>query len=83
MSQLPITLNLLHIESLWINRKSGTVDKVWRVEGFEPFITGGIASHHIVAGILGILACLIHLTVRPPQQLSKATLPKGSKIPSI
>merc|ERR1712186_147023 len=30
---------------------------------------GGIASHHIAAGILGLLAGIFHLTVRPPQRL--------------
>jgi photosystem II CP47 chlorophyll apoprotein len=28
----------------------------WGVEGFDPFVPGGIASHHIAAGTLGILA---------------------------
>ena len=32
---------------------------------------GGIASHHIVAGTLGILADLFHLSVCPPQRLYK------------
>lgn len=40
-------------------------------EGFDPFVPGGIASHHIAAGILGILAGLFHLSVRPPQRLYK------------
>jgi photosystem II CP47 chlorophyll apoprotein len=34
--------------------------------------TGGVASHHIAAGILGILAGLFHLCVRPPQRLYNA-----------
>ncbi|CAN1864684.1 Photosystem II CP47 reaction center protein, partial [Linum perenne] len=38
----------------------------WGVEGFDPFVPGGIASHHIAAGTLGILAGLFHLSVRPP-----------------
>ncbi|WP_425249447.1 hypothetical protein [Enterobacter hormaechei] len=37
----------------------------------DPFVPGGIASHHIAAGILGILAGLFHLSVRPPQRLYK------------
>ncbi|KAH0764734.1 hypothetical protein KY285_000605 [Solanum tuberosum] len=44
---------------------------VWGVEGFDPFVPGGIASHHIAAGTLGILAGLFHLSVRPPQRLYK------------
>ena len=37
----------------------------------DPFVPGGIASHHIAAGTLGILAGLFHLSVRPPQRLYK------------
>ena len=33
------------------------------------FVPREIASHHIVAGTLGILAGLFHLSVRPPQHL--------------
>ncbi|MFN5864214.1 MAG: photosystem II chlorophyll-binding protein CP47, partial [Pseudanabaena sp.] len=33
---------------------------------------GGIAAHHIAAGIVGIIAGLFHLTVRPPERLYKA-----------
>ncbi|KAI3932346.1 hypothetical protein MKW92_040780 [Papaver armeniacum] len=40
-------------------------------EGFDPFVPGGIASHHIAAGTLGMLAGLFHLSVRPPQRLYK------------
>ncbi|KAH0764735.1 hypothetical protein KY285_000606 [Solanum tuberosum] len=50
----------------------GTVtNPVWGVEGFDPFVPGGIASHHIAAGTLGTLAGLFHLSVRPPQRLYK------------
>merc|ERR1712100_166817 len=45
------------------------VAPAWGAEGFNPFNPGGIASHHIAAGILGILAGIFHLTVRPPQRL--------------
>jgi photosystem II CP47 chlorophyll apoprotein len=41
------------------------------VEGFDPFIPGGITSHHITARTLGILAGLFHLSVRLPQCLYK------------
>jgi photosystem II CP47 chlorophyll apoprotein len=40
-------------------------------DGFDPQ-PGGVASHHIAAGILGILAGLFHLCVRPPQRLYNA-----------
>nr|GEU74015.1 photosystem II CP47, chloroplastic [Tanacetum cinerariifolium] len=48
-----------------------SVNPSWGVEGFDPFVSGGIASHHIAAGTLGILAGLFHLSVRPPQRLYK------------
>merc|ERR1711870_42296 len=48
------------------------VAPAWGAEGFNPFNPGGIASHHIAAGILGILAGVFHLTVRPPQRLYRA-----------
>ncbi len=39
--------------------------------GFRSLCSGGIASHHIAADILGILAGLFHPSVCPPQQLYK------------
>ena len=39
---------------------------------FNPFNPGGIAAHHIAAGIFGIFAGIFHLTVRPPQRLYRA-----------
>ncbi|XVE57006.1 hypothetical protein DITRI_Ditri04bG0057100 [Diplodiscus trichospermus] len=41
------------------------------MEGFDPFVPGGIVSHHITAGTLGILVGLLHLSVHPPQRLYK------------
>ena len=41
----------------------------WDATGFDPYNPGGIAAHHIAAGILGVLAGLFHLCVRPPQRL--------------
>jgi photosystem II CP47 chlorophyll apoprotein len=52
-----------------LTRKIQPVDLAWGAEGFDPFVPGGIASHHIAAGILGILVGLFHLSVRPPQCL--------------
>lgn len=48
------------------------VAPAWGPEGFNPFNPGGVVSHHIAAGIIGILAGLFHLSVRPPQRLYKA-----------
>jgi photosystem II CP47 chlorophyll apoprotein len=44
----------------------------WGPGGFNPYNAGGIVAHHIAAGIVGIVAGLFHLTVRPPQRLYKA-----------
>ena len=35
-----------------------SVNPEWGLEGFDPFVPGGVASHHIAAGTLGILAGL-------------------------
>lgn len=48
------------------------VKPTWGPEGFDPYNPRGITSHHIAAGILGILAGLFHLCVRPPQRLYNA-----------
>ena len=47
------------------------VSPVWDARGFDPFNPGGVPAHHIAAGILGIIAGLFHLTVRPPLRLYK------------
>ena len=52
-----------------MTRHVAGVAPVWGVEGFDPANPGGIASHHIAAGLLGILAGLFHLNVRPPIRL--------------
>lgn len=73
----------LHVTGLfgpgiWISDPYGITGSVqpiipaWGAEGFDPFNPGGIASHHIAAGILGILGGLFHLCVRPPQRLYNA-----------
>merc|ERR1711972_1094047 len=47
---------------IWVSDAYGVTGRVqavapaWGAEGFNPFNPGGIASHHIAAGILGILA---------------------------
>lgn len=57
------------IQSLWINRKGTSHKSYMRFEGFDPFVSSRIASHHIEAGILGILAVLFHFSLHPPQHL--------------
>lgn len=60
---------------IWVSDPYGLTGSVvpvapaWGPEGFDPYNPGGIASHHVAAGILGILAGLFHLCVRPPQRL--------------
>jgi len=44
----------------------------WGADGFNPFNPGGIVSHHIAAGILGLLAGVFHFSVRPGVRLFRA-----------
>ena len=67
----------LYGPGIWVSDPYGLTGRVqavnpaWGVSGFDPFVPGGIASHHIAAGTLGILAGLFHLSLRPPQRLYK------------
>ncbi|KAL4179639.1 hypothetical protein AMTRI_Chr13g121070 [Amborella trichopoda] len=62
---------------IWVSDPYGLTEKMQFVnlapgdEGFDPFLPAGIASHHIAARTLGILAGLFYLSVRPPQRLYK------------
>ncbi|KAJ4736715.1 Photosystem II CP47 reaction center protein [Rhynchospora pubera] len=40
------------VRSLWTNWKSASCNPAWGVDGFDPFIPGGIASHHIAAAFV-------------------------------
>jgi len=63
---------------MWISDPYGLTGHVqpvapaWGPEGFDPFNPGGIVAHHIAAGVVGVIAGLFHLTVRPPERLYKA-----------
>lgn len=63
---------------IWVSDPYGLTGSVqpvapeWGPAGFDPFNPGGIAAHHIAAGIVGVIAGLFHLTVRPPERLYKA-----------
>jgi photosystem II CP47 chlorophyll apoprotein len=63
---------------MWVSDPYGVTGSVqpvapsWGPEGFNPFNPGGIVAHHIAAGIVGIIAGLFHLAVRPPERLFKA-----------
>jgi photosystem II CP47 chlorophyll apoprotein len=63
---------------MWVSDPYGLTGHVapvapdWGPNGFNPFNPGGIVAHHIAAGIIGIIAGIFHLVVRPPQRLYKA-----------
>ena len=63
---------------MWVSDAYGLTGHVqpvapeWGPAGFNPFNPGGVVAHHIAAGIVGIIAGLFHLSVRPPERLYKA-----------
>jgi photosystem II CP47 chlorophyll apoprotein len=63
---------------MWVSDPYGLTGHVqpvapeWGPSGFNPFNPGGVVAHHIAAGVVGIIAGLFHLTVRPPERLYKA-----------
>jgi photosystem II CP47 chlorophyll apoprotein len=63
---------------IWVSDPYGLTGSIqpvapeWGPAGFDPFNPGGIAAHHIAAGVVGIIAGLFHLTVRPPERLYRA-----------
>lgn len=62
---------------MWVSDPYGLTGHVqpvapeWGPNGFNPFNPGGIVAHHIAAGVVGVIAGLFHLIVRPPQRLYK------------
>jgi photosystem II CP47 chlorophyll apoprotein len=63
---------------MWVSDPYGLTGHIqpvapaWGPEGFDPFNPGGIVAHHIAAGVVGVIAGLFHLTVRPPERLYRA-----------
>jgi len=63
---------------MWVSDAYGITGSIqpvapeWGPAGFNPYNPGGIVAHHIAAGVVGIIAGLFHLTVRPPERLYKA-----------
>jgi photosystem II CP47 chlorophyll apoprotein len=63
---------------MWVSDPYGVTGHVqgvapeWGPAGFNPFNPGGVVAHHIAAGVVGIIAGLFHLSVRPPERLYKA-----------
>ncbi|KAJ4836704.1 hypothetical protein Tsubulata_047099 [Turnera subulata] len=56
--------------------KIESVNPAWGVEGFDPFVPGGIASHHIAVGTLGNPLLFLNCLKESDQieQLSTQTL---------
>lgn len=44
----------------------------WGADGFDSYNVQGVASHHIAAGIIGVLGGIFHLTVRPSYGIYRA-----------
>jgi photosystem II CP47 chlorophyll apoprotein len=63
---------------MWVSDAYGLTGHVepvapeWGPAGFNPFNPGGVVAHHIAAGVVGIIAGLFHLSVRPPERLYRA-----------
>ncbi|MCU0551386.1 MAG: photosystem II chlorophyll-binding protein CP47 [Leptolyngbya sp. Prado105] len=63
---------------MWVSDAYGVTGHIqpvapeWGPAGFNPFNPGGVVAHHIAAGIVGIIAGLFHLSVRPPERLYRA-----------
>jgi len=63
---------------MWVSDPYGLTGSIqpvapeWGPAGFNPFNPGGIVAHHIAAGVVGIIAGLFHLSVRPPERLYRA-----------
>jgi photosystem II CP47 chlorophyll apoprotein len=63
---------------MWVSDSYGITGSIqpvapdWGPSGFNPYNPGGIVAHHIAAGVVGVIAGLFHLSVRPPERLYKA-----------
>jgi photosystem II CP47 chlorophyll apoprotein len=77
---LSLSFGALHVTGIfgpgiWLSDPYGLTGRIdgvapaWGPEGFNPFNPGGVASHHIATGIIGILAGIFHIKVRPPERL--------------
>ncbi|TKY68608.1 Photosystem II CP47 reaction center protein [Spatholobus suberectus] len=79
----------LYGPGIWVSDPYGltgriqSVNPAWGVEGFDPFVSGQIASHHIVTRTLGILAGLFHLSVRQPKHMGNIEIVLSSSITTV
>lgn len=70
----------VHLQTvgMWVSDPLGITGHVqttgfsWGPDGFDPFNVGGIAAHHVAAGIVGMLGGLFHIFFRPPERLYRA-----------
>jgi photosystem II CP47 chlorophyll apoprotein len=62
---------------MWVSDLYGLSGEVhgvlpkWGADGFDPFAPGGIASHHMAAGSVGLIASYFHITNDAPRWLFK------------
>ena len=82
-SLLCFSFGLFHLTGIfgpgmWVSDAfglSGHIQSVipeWGPTAFNPSNPSGIAAHHIAAGLLGTIAGIFHIQVRPPQKLYRA-----------
>ena len=69
-----LTFGLFHASvypGIWVSDVYGlggaptACSRVWGPEGFDAYSPGGIVSHHIAAGLVGVLGGIFHLVCRP------------------
>ncbi len=69
-----LTFGLFHASvypGIWVSDVYGlggaptACSPVWGPEGFDAYSPGGIVSHHIAAGLVGVLGGIFHLVCRP------------------
>ena len=82
-SALCFGFGLFHLTGLWgpgmwttdrFGLKGGLrkINPEWGSDGFNPFNYGGVAAHHIAAGLFGFVGGVFHLTIRPSIILYRA-----------
>ena len=42
-----------------------SIAPMWGVEAFDPYNPAGVVTHHIASGLVGMVAGIFHLCVRP------------------
>ena len=63
--------HLCSYPGIWVSDAYGItggvslLEPTWGIEGFDPYNPAGIAAHHIASGIVGLVAGIFHMCVRP------------------